>query len=308
MNSTLQPNPFAPVSHSSQTEPAEPSDSEVVNLQLRVTQLTRTITDETARIVVAKVLTDLVFLLDYLSLDETDLAEPTHLTERVSILFAIRKEATSLVYFIEHHAARLRWLNSGLNETLDAISYSIKHEMKRIFEDELRAARFERDERRLHGTLVHAHGVLTNCFEQCMISLVRVFDKSLNGVKLFENWKTRRERALQLMNDLVALADLIKEGTKVPSETIVRQLRAFKDGSMRSLMYKDWQEYEHLSEQLITSLTDDTTKTKAAELLLHRFSCYLETLLAHVKTRAVLAELEAAPLGVLEEVAATWDL
>jgi hypothetical protein len=308
MNSTLEQNPLAPISHSSHTEPAEAVESEVPNLQLRVTQLTGTITDETARIVVAKVLTDLVFLLDYLSLDETDVAELTRLTERLSILYAIRKEATSLVYFIENQSARLRRLNNGLNETLDGIAYGIKHEMKRIFEEELAVARFERDERRLHGTLVHAHGVLTNCFEQCMIGLVRVFDKSLSGAKLFENWKTRRERALVLIGDLAGLVSLIKEGPRVPSETIVSQLRAFKDGSMRSLMYKDWQEYEQLSEQLIHSLTNEATKTTTADQLLHRFSCYLETLLAHVKTRAVLVELEAAPIGMLKEVAATWEL
>ncbi|HLE64405.1 MAG TPA: hypothetical protein VI750_14735, partial [Pyrinomonadaceae bacterium] len=95
--------------------------------------------------------------------------------------------------------------------------------------------------------------------------------------------------------------ELIQDSGQKSLDYIAAHLRAFKEGSMQWLMYKDWQEYEALSEQVLGSISQgDNPKD-----LLHRLGCYLETLLAHVKTRGVLAEANESS-AVYEEVAISW--
>jgi hypothetical protein len=53
---------------------------------------------------------------------------------------------------------------------------------------------------------------------------------------------------------------------------------------MQFLMYKDWDEYERFTEELVLSIGNSQ---KLAPVL-HSFRCYLETLVGQVKLRAVL--------------------
>jgi hypothetical protein len=272
------------------------------NLQTEVTTLVNRITDEAVRIVVAKVFADLVFLLDYLSLVEANPQELGRVRDRLSILYAVRGEANALVDFIENHALQCEGMDELLRETLDGTGYAIKHEVRRILDGELAEAKDAQDEQKVYGSLLHAQGVLTNCFQQCMISLARVFDENVTGAQLFHDWQIRRERSLLLCEDLTTLTELVQDSGKRSLDYIAGHLRSFKEGSMQWLMYKDWQEYEALSEQVIGSINQGENPTD----LLHRLGCYLETLLAHVKTRGVLAERTSDSNSAYEEVAISW--
>jgi len=276
---------------------SNPSDSEIPNLQLQVTRLSGAISDETVRIAVSKVLADLVFLLDYLSLVEAPPQEPVRIPERLSILDVVRSEAASLVDFIEGHALKLDGLESALHDTLDASAYAIKHEIRRIFEGEL--TEITAQDKKAHGLLLHAHGILVNCFQQCMINLACVFDDEVSGARLFHDWQIRRERSLLLCRDLATLVDLLKDGPNQPLKKIAEHLELFRKGSMQWLMYKDWQDYEVLAEEVLNSINRGERPTDT----LHRFCCYLETLLTHVKARAVLANSTYQPAPVYAEVA-----
>jgi hypothetical protein len=281
------------------------SFSQSPNLHSQVTVLTNSIGDEAVRLAVGKVLTDLVFLLDYLSL----VAGPRGLggiKEVVAILNTVRGEAYALAVFIENHAMQLEGLDESLSETLDSSAYAINHEVRRIFNGELAHMSHDREDQETNGTLLHAQGVLTNCFQQCMINLARVFDASLTDARLFHDWQSRRESSLILYHDLAELIGLIQASEKAslsnfPERTLdflARRLTAFRDGSMQCLMYKDWQQYEVLSEQVIASIRNG----KSPADLLHHMGCYLETLLAHVKARSVLADLSLEPLSIYEKI------
>ncbi len=92
---------------------------------------------------------------------------------------------------------------------------------------------------------------------------------------------------MQLYRDLEALTVILKEPDNLSLAQIARELEAFRQGSMQWLMYKDWQDYEAQAEPAIASINRGENPAD----LLHSLGCYLETLLAHVKTRAVLADL-----------------
>jgi hypothetical protein len=242
-----------------------------------------------------------VFLLDYLSL----VAGPRDLggiKEVISILNVARGGAYSLVSFIENHALRLDGLDELLSETLDSSAYAINHEVRRIFDGELAEVSLDQDNQETRGTLLHAQGVLTNCFQQCMVNLARMFDASLTDDRLFQDWQSRRESSLILYHDLSELIvfvqaseqDSLKYFPEQSLDDLEERLSSFREGSMQSLMYRDWQQYESLSDEIIAAVRNGE---RPADLL-HHMGCYLKTLLAHVKARAVLADLVMEPVFI----------
>jgi len=300
MSTSLQLNTLLPGFTPSSLNDAADSQtpySEVPNLHTRITLTTNSISDEALRRPVGKILTDLVFLLDYLSLIEGASREGG-VRSVLSILRAVRAEACALVVFIENHALTLGGLDEVLHETLDSAAYGIKHEVRRIFESELAGVTFDQTDQETHGSLLDAQGVLTNCFQQCMVNLFRVFDDSLSAARLFHDWQARREHSLLLFKDLSALIDVVNNTKKQSLASIAEQIESFRLGSMRFLMYKDWQAYEALTEPIIASIEKGERPTD----LLHSFGCYLETLLGQVKGRAVLTDSGLEPLCVYDKV------
>ncbi|MCM3904157.1 MAG: hypothetical protein ND866_20835 [Pyrinomonadaceae bacterium] len=309
MSTSLQSKTQFTGSFDAKTSPGEPrvgdSGSEIPNLQSQVSVLTNSISDEAVRLAVGKILTDLVFLLDYLSL-VAGLKDFGGIKEVVSILNTVRGEAYSVAVFIEDHALHLEGIDHRLSETLDSSAYAINHEVRRIFNGELAGINVDRDDLETRWALVHAQGVLTNCFQQCMVDVARVFDASVTDARLFQDWQSRRESSLSLYHDLSELIALIKESEKdslsnFPGQSrdhLEERLKSFREGSMRCLMYKDWQQYEALSEKIIASVKSGESPAD----LLHHMGCYLETLLAHIKTRSVLADLDLESLCIYEKI------
>lgn len=309
MSASIQLNTQFTGSFEPKTSPNEAcvgdSYSEVPNLQSQVGVLTNSISDEAVRLAIGKILTDLVFLLDYLSL-VAGLKDFGGIKEVVSILNTVRGEASSLAVFIENHALQLEGLDDRLSETLDSSAYAINHEVRRIFNGELASTNLDRDDLETRWALVHAQGVLTNCFQQCMIDVARVFDASLTDARLFQDWHSRRESSLILYHDLSELISLVQQSEKdwlsgFPEQSLdylEERLVSFREGSMQCLMYKDWQQYEALSEEIIALVRRGERPVD----LLHHIGCYLETLLAHVKTRSVLADLALEPLSIYEKI------
>jgi hypothetical protein len=276
---------------------AAQTQTEFPNLQSQVTAFLNSLNDETTRILLGKVLSDLVFLLDYLSLVEADPNQPSRILERLSILHAVRGEARALGEFIETHALHIAGLDKALVSALDGTAYAIRHEVRRVFDGELDHAKSDTNDRNVYGSLIHTQGVLTNCFQQCMVGLIRVYDRGVSASQLFQDWKTKRDRSMMLAQDLTALAQLVQNPAQTSPEIIVEQLKSFKTGSMQWLMYKDWNEYELLADRVITAMNQG----ESPDDHLHRLGCYLETLLSHVKSRAILSETsdEVYPLTAL---------
>jgi hypothetical protein len=81
--------------------------------------------------------------------------------------------------------------------------------------------------------------------------------------------------------------------TYFPAESLhllEQRLASFRVGSMQCLMYKDWQQFESLTEAILRAISAGDSPADQ----LHHMGCYLETLLTHVKARSVLADV---PLG-----------
>jgi len=241
--------------------------------------LFRTIFDEILRVF------DRLFLIEH-KLNELDT-----LLENLSILEVLQFEIRYLHEFIDKRALSMQGLSQRLIDTFDGISYGMSHDVKRVFERELTSDLRTKSIPVVYGTISHAHGLLTNCFQQTLITLLQALNPKLDPSNLFDDFEVRLRQSLLLCNDLSVLMRVVKQAevdvSSAALEAVVDKTLEFRDGSMQYLMYRDWRGYEHHALALVSSIQDNLDSTD----LLHRFGCYLEVLYGHVKMRAVLKDL-----------------
>ena len=274
-----------------QVDPQSQVHQEVqANLQQEIDFVTTQIADPELREISQTILCEMVRFFDWLARIESNLHKLDTLLESLSLLEILEFECRSLTDYIDTKAIKLTARNEKLHEVLDGISYGINHDLRRIFERELVRGVTEQSIPIVYGKILHAHGLLTNCFQQSTITLLQVFKPSLDGSTLFNDVELRLQQSLILCKDLSSLMRFVRLAQANGDPDVLRSVTArileFRDGSMQYLMYKDWRGYESLALEVITAVENNLNPKP----LLHRFICYLEVLYGHVKMRAVLAD------------------
>lgn len=258
-------------------------------LEREIVSVTQQIESIEVREILQNILTELLRFFDWLYRIESNLHKLDTLLENLSLLEVLQFEAHGLVDFIENKAIPSKAAGEKLREVLEGVVYGINHDLRRIFERELVRAAAEQSTPLVYGKILHAHGLLTNCFQQSTITLIQVFKPSLAGDTLFNDTELRMKQSLVLCRDLSSLMRVVQRAQAQPEPDILRKVvnkvLEFRDGSMQFLMYKDWRGYESLALEVVTSIENNLD----SQPLLHRFLCYLEILYGHVKMRAVLA-------------------
>ncbi|HZH31779.1 MAG TPA: hypothetical protein VEY11_13530 [Pyrinomonadaceae bacterium] len=236
-----------------------------------------------------RVFTDLARLLDYLRLIEKKVQQDQLLASTFSVFTNIHKESLTLIEQIDADMLHLEGASEELLSTLDGISYAIGHEIGRVYGFELVGVN-DPQASPIRGKLERAHGLLRNCFQQSTIALTQVFNPSLDGEELFNDFHARREEALTLYRDLWNLVGLARRAEQECDQfsvaLLLAHLKRFRAGSMCYLMYRDWEEYERFVRQV-------TAARRILEIgpALEGLTCYLETLLGQVRLRSVLTNL-----------------
>ena len=260
------------------------------NLQYEIDLVLQRIALPNLREISQTILGEMVRYFDWLALIENNLQKLDTLLESLSLLEVLEFDARSLTDFIDTRAIKLAAGNERLLDVLDGISYGITHDLRRVFERELVRGVTEQSIPIVYGKILHAHGLLTNCFQQSTITLLQVFNPSLDASKLFNDYELRLQQSLILCKDLSSLMRFVRLAQAKDDPDVLRSVTArileFRDGSMQFLMYKDWRGYESLALEVITAVENNLDPKP----LLHRFICYLEVLYGHVKMRAVLAD------------------
>jgi hypothetical protein len=262
------------------------------NLQREIDSVVRLIEDPQLREVSKTILVELVRFFDWLARIENNLHKLDTLLENLSLLEVLEFEARALTDYIETKAIKAAAAagNDRLNDVLDGISYGITHDLRRVFERELVRGVTQQSTPIVYGKILHAHGLLTNCFQQSTITLLQVFKPDMDASALFNDIELRLQQSLVLCKDLSSLMRFVRlsQANSDPDvlRTVTGRILEFRDGSMQYLMYKDWRGYESLALEVITAVENNLD----AKPLLHKFLCFLELLYGHVKMRAVLAE------------------
>jgi len=270
--------------------PSESEEQFRANLEREITSVTQQIDSPALREILQNILTELMRFFDWLARIESNLRKLDTLLENLSLLEVLQFEAHGLVEYIETKAIPSEAAGEKLRDVLEGIVYGINHDLRRIFERELVQAT-EQSTPLVHGKILHAHGLLTNCFQQSTITLLQVFKPSVIGSALFNDEELRMKQSLILCRDLSSLMRVVRRGQEQLEPDVLRKvvqkILEFRDGSMQYLMYKDWRGYESLALELVTSIENNLD----SQPLLHQFLCYLELLYGHVKMRAVLANI-----------------
>ena len=260
------------------------------NLQHEVDLVLQGITNPNLQEISQTILGAMLRYFNWLTRIENNLQKLDTLLESLSLLEVLEFEARGLTDFIDSRAVKLAAENERLLDVLDGVSYGITHDLRRVFERELVRGVTEQSIPIVYGKILHAHGLLTNCFQQSTITLLQVFNPSLDASKLFNDYELRLQQSLVLCKDLSSLMRFVRLAQAKDDPDVLRSVTArileFRDGSMQFLMYKDWRGYESLALEVITAVENNLDPKP----LLHRFICYLEVLYGHVKMRAVLAD------------------
>jgi len=260
------------------------------NLHNEIDRAIKRIANPALREISHTILAEMLRFFNWLARIENNLQKLDTLLESLSLLEVLEFESRSLTDFIDTRGVKLAAGNERLLDVLDGISYGINHDLRRVFERELVRGVTEQSIPIVYGKILHAHGLLTNCFQQSTITLLQVFNPSLDASKLFNDYELRLQQSLILCKDLSSLMRFVRLAQAKGDPDVLRSVTArileFRDGSMQYLMYKDWRGYESLALEVITAVENNLDPKP----LLHRFICYLEVLYGHVKMRAVLAD------------------
>lgn len=250
--------------------------------------LIRRIEPPALQAVVSPLFNDLARLLGYMGLVEAGLAADESL-QKTGIIFRLVHEKTlALLRQLETAAERVARFDEGVRETLDGMGFAVGHELRRVFREEVPKLSDSQHGRLSRAELMRAHGLLHNCFQQSIITLAQVFDSSLDGSQLFEDYRLRVQQSLVLYGELLALLQKVRDAhtsaEPQPKRTLATHLKHFREETMHLLMYKDWAEFEEFAAEV--RRTYDEPEEFAP--VLHQFESYLGTLLKHVGMRDVL--------------------
>ena len=271
--------------------PAQPqplaSDRDRVRLQKQFDSILKGIKSAAVEEAIWHIFTALSRLRELLRLVEINVRAGGPLPVTLGAFDLIDGEAKSLARFIETRASRVRGLKSPLSEVLDGMSFALRHELKQVFGRELAGLGEGRSVKEARADIMRAHGLLSNCFEQSTLTLVRVFEPLASGEFLFEDYRARLKQSAVLLQELTALLRLSRRAGERPdaeaSALLLQELRTFCRGSMHHLMYKDWDEFESVARDIISS-----RGSARHSFVLHCFTTYLEALINQVRMRVVL--------------------
>jgi hypothetical protein len=261
------------------------------NLQVEIVRVIIRIEDPALADIARNIFGELVRFFAWLARIDENLHKLDTLLESLSLLEVLQVEAHSLVDYIEKKAMPAEGISDKLREVFDGIIYSISHDLRRIFERELVRTATQQSPPVVYGKILHAHGLLSNCFQQATITLLQSFNPAVDGATLFNDSELRLKQSLVLCRDLSSLLRFVRRAeTQTDPDThrkLVGKILEFRDGSMQYLMYKDWRGYETLALEVVTAIENNLD----AQPLMHQLGCYLEILYGHVKMRAVLANI-----------------
>ena len=252
-------------------------------------KLTDSITPDTLAADMSLIFSQLTGLLEQLRLVERLLRQDAPLKQALPIFTSVHEEARALVEFIEKRAIRTKEVDGAVFDALDCTGYAVGVELARVFGRELVGLASLRQSPAIYTKIENAHGLLRDGFQQTLVALAQVFDPAFAGAEFFQSFRSRLEQSLVLRRDLWAVLQLVlqaeKDRDRRPLAPLLERLDAFREGSLRFLMYRDWEPFERF-------VAEVSAARGAVEVtpVLHRFGTYLEALFGQINMRIVLAD------------------
>ncbi|MBS1807028.1 MAG: hypothetical protein JST84_02420 [Acidobacteria bacterium] len=254
-----------------------------------ITAIIKGIQHPDLRQLMAQVFLEAFRLLRYLNFIGEDLRADRPLKRSLLIFSLIYSELRSLLDFIDNRLLGSNELEEDKRDIIDGCSYGLRMELDKVFGKELIGFVQLRQAPPIYAKVENSHGLLRNCLQQTIVGIAHAFNLNLTGVSIFPDFSTFHDQSKTLRADLWRLIMHLRyyEANVEQSynSNLIEELVAFRDGSMKFLMFRDWDPLERMHDEIVAS-TNDEERRKA----LHLFATYLETLLGQVNVRAVLTD------------------
>lgn len=217
------------------------------------------------------------------------------LKESVAAFASVQESALAFVGHIEEQVLSLEDISKSPGRELLDVAFALRHELRRAFDMDIAEIDHGRPFESAEGRVAHAHGVLRNCFRQCVVLLAQAFEPGLSERTIFADAASRLEESILLRDSLASLLEAAREESKKSfpqsAVAVIERLDTFRREGMRFLMRRDWEMFDAFENEIVAAKDAGEFDYAARKLLVG-----LETLLGQVRMRAVFNdEAQAAP-------------
>lgn len=259
-----------------------------------LTDALHSIEDEQVRRNVALALLYLFRFLKYLKLISKELGQDRPLRRQLVIFALLHEEMGHLSDFLKSRFLKGREPGQALRNAAELIAYSLRMESQRLRDRELVFVAREIDASPIYTRIENSHGLLRNCCQSCIVTLIQAIDKGFDCAALFPSRAASLVEAEKLRQDLwnlrQFLVDMLNNRAELDSNKIIELLTSFKDASLHSLMYRDWEEFDAFLDSLALSSNFIEIRTQ-----MRKFVGFIETLTQEVSKRSVFQEKQPGP-------------
>ena len=244
----------------------------------------RSIRDEQIQRNLALAILYIYRFLKYLKFVSDDLQHDRSLRHHLVLFSLLHEEMEYLSNFLKARLLKGKGVNWELKNAADLVAYSLKTDSRRVISRELVFVAREMEPANVYARIENSHGLLQNCCQGGILTLVHAVDPKFDDMSLFPKRAERIAVGDQIRQDLWSLRQWmieISENETVPdTNKIIGRLMSFKEKSLSSLMYRDWAGFESFMEVLAISNNSNEIMTR-----MRKFINFIEDLIQEVSKR-----------------------
>jgi len=252
-----------------------------------LTGLLRSVPDPGTRRNLALALLHLHRFLRYLRIVARDLAKDAPLRHDLVVFAGLHREIGHFCDYVKARLVKGKRSGQDVRNAGELILHSLRMDGQRLLERELVFAAADVDATTVYTKIENSYGILTNCLQSCVVTIAQAIDPEIDGKVIFPSMEEELQKTQRLRRDLWALRQIFREilerNIAFDLSGVMERLAEFRELSLRYLMYRDWGEFERLSDALITS-----GNPSEARAHLRNFVNYLDLLVVEVSKRNIL--------------------
>src|SRR5512140_3785685 len=246
------------------------------------------VTDSSQKSALAALFVELFKGLRYTERIRQTIESPATIKRALLVFSLIRSQSVGLSEFIRKRLLPRFPEESPVGAGLERLVFSTEMEMKKVMELELVDVVLMKDPKLVYARMEDAAGILKDLFQQSVIGLAEAFSSEVDAKTLFPEYRTKLDQSLRLRDDLWALLQTVQSFSRAADKkglrAMVDALDAFRRGSMKHLMFKDWSLFDRFQ----TGFSRERTP-RAFLPAAHQFEVFLKTLIREVSKRSVLS-------------------
>jgi hypothetical protein len=190
---------------------------------------------------------------------ELNLNKARNVDVTIPLIILLKKKLEDIFAFYEsilRNALQMRFKNDQEMEKIDKIFHALELEYKKIFEGEFIYYFDEKSEKIGKRKLLKNVIIISDfAIKELIENVARLFKPEISGSNIFENYKSRSEKASEvkekLMNLHAKINDYFSQKGKITPADIFYDINQFIETDLNYLLFKDWNEFLNYYNNLV---------------------------------------------------------